>query len=150
QELALRHGPMHPRPHSFGRVRQRLKVDMRGEVDQPWSPQRLSELMPADRLQGIADGALDVAVIDDQRGAAVAHDSPGDLERDRVRAPLEDFADLGGAQRPRQKLVEQRDRIAMNTEMKLVVLVDLDDTLMPAIGAHDDLMDRQRVEELVS
>src|SRR5262249_57250477 len=92
---------------------------------------------PAARRQGCADGALAVAVIDDQRRAAAAHDPPADLERDRVCAPLEDLADLGGAQRARQKLVEQRDRIAMDTEMKLVVLVDLDDALMPAIGAHD-------------
>src|SRR5262249_59989171 len=124
-------------PYALGRVRQGWRGEMGGEVAELWAGRRRGDLRPADRLQGIADGALDVAVIDDQRRAAVAHDPTADLERDRVCAPLEDLADLGGAQRARQKLVEQRDRIAMDTEMKLVVLVDLDDALMPAIGAHD-------------
>ena len=35
------------------------------------------------------------------------------------------------------------------TEAKLVILVDLDNPLVPAIHAHHRLMDRQSIEELV-
>ncbi len=94
QELALRQRPVHARAHAFGRLRQRLEVHMRGEIDQARRQQRIGEFVPADGLQGIADGALAMAVVDDQRGAAGAHHAPADLERDVVGAPFEDRADL--------------------------------------------------------
>ena len=53
------------------------------------------------------------------------------------------------AQVARQQLVEQRDRIALGAELKRLALADLDHTLVPAIGAHHRLVDRQRIEELV-
>ncbi len=77
------------------------------------------------------------------------HHAPADFERDVVGAPFEDVADLRRAQVARQHLVEQRDRIARAAELKRVALADLDHTLVPAIGAHHRLVDRQRIEELV-
>ena len=56
---------------------------------------------------------------------------------------------LRRAQVARQQLVEQRKWIGFGVELKRVVLADLDHTLMPAVGAHHRLMDRQRIEELV-
>ena len=58
-----------------------------------------------------------MAVVDNQRGAAAARDTPADLERDGVGPPLEDLADLGCAQPSWQKLVEQRNRITIDAEM---------------------------------
>ena len=49
-ELALRQRPVHPRAHAFSRLRQRLKIHVRGEVDQARREQRLGELMAADGL----------------------------------------------------------------------------------------------------
>ena len=71
---------------------------MRGEIDAARRRERIGEVMPADGLQGVADGALGMAVIDDQGGAAEAHHAPADLKGDGVGAPLENVADLRCAQ----------------------------------------------------
>ena len=108
---------MYPRAHALGCVCQRLKINMRGEIDQAGRQQRLYELMSCDCLQRVPDCALRVAVVDDQRAAAAPRDPSTDLERDVVGAPFEDVADLGCAQPAWQKLIEQRDRITMDAEM---------------------------------
>src|SRR5262245_30783376 len=108
---------MYPRAHAFACVCQRLKINVCREIDQAGRQQRLGELMTSDGLQRIPDRALCVAIVDDQRGSAAARDASADLERDVVGTPLEDLADLGCAQPPWQKLVEQRDRITIDAEM---------------------------------
>ncbi len=78
--------------HRFGRVHQRLEVDMRGEVDRAGRGERIGIAVAADGLKGVAGGAVFVAVVDDQRRAAVARDAARQLEGRRVVAPFEDLA----------------------------------------------------------
>ena len=104
---------VHARAEAVGGMRQRLEIDMRGEVDLAGLAQRIDEVVAADRLQRVADGALRVAIVDHQRGAALscATRRPSSSAIG-VGAPFEDRADRRVAQCRRQHLVEQRDRIA--------------------------------------
>ena len=115
----------------------------------PGDVQRIDEGVPADRLQGLAGRALDVAVVDDQRRAALAHHALADAEREIVGAPFVDRADRRVAHGRGHELVEQRDHLVGNAEHEIVVAVDLDHALVPAVELLDRLVDRQRVEEFV-
>ena len=61
---------------------QRLEIDMRGQVGGAGMRQRILVLVPAQGLQRVAQRAP-VAVVDDQRSAAVAGDAMGDGLDDR-------------------------------------------------------------------
>ena len=101
QELRLRRPARKPlAPIASTAARQRLEIDMRGEIDVAGRGQRIGIGVLADRLQGVADGAFGMAVVDHQRGAAVAREPPAELQRDGVGAPFEDRAVGRVAQRP--------------------------------------------------
>ena len=52
-------------------------------------------------------------------------------------------------QAPRQRRLEMRQRIAGDADGKFSAGRDLDDTLVPAVGLFDRLVNRQRVDEFV-
>ncbi len=79
--------------HAFGGAGERLKIHMRRQIDAARRRQRADELVPADRLQRVADRAHDVTVVDDQRDAFGPHDPPAQFQRHLIGAPFEDFAD---------------------------------------------------------
>ena len=122
---------------------------MRGEVDVARRLQRIGEGLPADRLQGVADGAFGVAVVDDQRGAvrsarrggrSRARSGPRAIRRSRRSARCAAAAAASGRTAGSDR---GRGRTAA------AVVGDLDHALVPAVDAHHRLMHRQRVEELV-
>ena len=61
---------MDARADVLGRPRQRLEIDMRGDVGLARVLQRIGEGVARDGLQRIAGVAADMAVVDDQRRAA--------------------------------------------------------------------------------
>ena len=74
EEIALRHRAVHARAEIFGRARQRLEIDMGGDVGLAGIFQGIGEAVAGDRLKGVAGVAAQMAVIDDQRRAVlVAH-----------------------------------------------------------------------------
>ena len=137
------------RAHAFGGARERLEIDMGGQIDLAGRLQRIDEGVPADRLQGVAGGALDVAVVDHQRGAALMHQPPAERERQIVGAPFVDRADRRVAHARRHELIEQRDHLVGHPECQIAVVVDLDDALVPAVELLDRLVHRQCVEQFV-
>ena len=74
EEIALRHRAVHAGADILGRARQRLEVDMGGDVGLARVLQGIGEAVAGDRLEGVAGIAAQMAVIDDQRRAVlVAH-----------------------------------------------------------------------------
>ena len=139
----------HPRAHAFGGERKRLEIDMGGQIDLAGRLQRIDEGVAADRLQGVAGRALDVAVVDHQRGAALMHQPPAERERQIVGAPFVDRADRRVAHARRHELVEQRDHLVGDPERQIAIGIDLDHALVPAVELLDRLVHRQRVEQFV-
>ena len=88
QEQRLRNRAEDFRAHRLGPARQRLKVDMRGEVDRAGAGERVGVSVARDRLQRVTDGAFAVAVIDHQCGTAVAGDTPAEIQSHVFRAPF--------------------------------------------------------------
>ena len=80
----------------------------------------------ADRLQRVAGGAFGMAVVDHQRGAAVARDRRPSSSA-TLSARHSKIAPIGRlAHRRRQQLVELRDRIGRDREGEIAVGIDLD------------------------
>src|SRR5262245_9845521 len=86
-------GPKTRAPALSG-LRQRLKIDMRGEVDAAWRLQRVGVGMLADRLERVAGRAFGMTVVDHQRSAQRVCQPPADLKRNRIGAPFEYCTDL--------------------------------------------------------
>src|SRR5262245_56271035 len=118
QERGLLEWAENARPHALSGLRQRLKIDMRGEVDAAWRLQRVGVGMLADRLERVAGRAFGMTVVDHQRSAQRVCQPPANLERNSIGAPFEHCADLRIAQRLRQHLLEQRDWIARVAELQ--------------------------------
>ncbi len=133
---------------TFRALRQRLKVDMRGEIGLARRPQRVGIGVPGDRLQCIAQAVFDVTVVEDQRRAVAAR-APAEFERDPVGAPFEDRAFGRLPQAARQAGLEVKQRLARQAEAQIALGADLDDALVPAVGLLDRLMHRQRIDEFV-
>ncbi len=152
EECGLLDRAVGARAHALDRKRESGEVHMRGEIDLTGRRQRAGEGVRADRLQRVADGALDVAVVDDERCAArlaVRHDAAAELEREAVAAPFVDRADRRIAHRLRQELLEQRQGIVADAEGEVAIDVELDRAFVPAVELLHRLMHRQRVEEFV-
>ena len=67
-------GPCTRAPTILGGARQRLEIDMGGDVGLARRLQRIGEAVAGDRLEGVAGIAAQMAVVDDQRRAVlVAH-----------------------------------------------------------------------------
>ena len=74
---------------------------------------------------------------------------PAELERNTVGAPFVDRAFGGMTQGARHRRFEERQRIGCRTDEKIAVRRDIDDTLMPAAGLFDRLVNWQRIDEFV-
>ena len=149
EKFGLRDRSGHARAHAFGGERKGLEIDMGGQIDLARRLQRIDEGVAADRLQGVAGRALDVAVIDHQRRAALMHQPAAERQRQIVGAPFVDRADRRVPHAGRHELIEQRDQIVGDAERELAVRVDLDHALVPAVELLDRLVHRQCVEQLV-
>ena len=88
---------------------ERREVHMRGEVGAARHRERARIAMGSHGLEGVAGGALRVAVVDDERDAVLAQPR-GEVGRKAVRAPLEHRADRRLRHRRRQMALETRDR----------------------------------------
>src|SRR5690348_4442678 len=97
------------------RTRERLEINVPGQVGRSWIGQRIGEDVGANSLQGLADLACDVPEVNHQRGAANTRHPPADLESHLVGAPLEYRADRRLSHLPRQCRLEVRDRFGGET-----------------------------------
>ena len=140
---------MNARADIFRRARQRLEIDMGGDVGLAGILQGIGKAVAGDRLEGVAGVAAQMAVIDDQRRAVLVAHPRGDLHHFVVRPPFEHGADRGRAHQRRQQHLEARHRIVRGCEYQLAIGVEVDDALVPAGLAFDHLMDRQHVEIFV-
>ena len=74
EEIALRHRAVDARAEILGGARQRLEIDMGGDVGLAGIFQGIGEAVAGDGLKGIAGVAAQMAVVDDQRRAVlIAH-----------------------------------------------------------------------------
>ena len=74
EEVALRHRPVDAGADVFGGARERLEVDMGGDVGLARRLQGIGEAVAGDRLKGVAGVAAHMAIVDDERRAVlVAH-----------------------------------------------------------------------------
>ena len=139
---------MNARAHAFRALRQRLEIDVGGQVGVAWRAQRIGKGVTGDRLQRVAQSEMGVTVVDDQSGSVRTH-TPAELERNTVGAPFVDRAFGGMTQGARHRRFEERQRIGCRTDEKIAVRRDIDDTLMPAAGLFDRLVNWQRIDEFV-
>ena len=85
QEGALLDRPVDAGVGGRRRARERGEIDMGGEVGLARLGQRIDELMRLDRLQGLAEGGADIAVINHQRRAVLGDDARGDPGHQALR-----------------------------------------------------------------
>ena len=149
QKFALRHRAVHAGAEILGGARQRLKIDMGGDVGLTGIFQGIGEAVAGDGLKGIAGVAAQMAVVDDQRRAALIANAGRDLHDLGIGPPLEHGADRRGAHQRRQQHFEARRWLSGGAEHQLAVAVDFDHALVPAGLALHHLMDRQHVEIFV-
>ena len=140
---------MNPRAQIFRSARERLKIDVRGDVGLAGSFQRIGIAVAGDSLECLAGVAAQMTIVDDQRRAVlIAH--PGrDLHDLGVGPPLEHGADGCGAHQRRQQHLEAGDRLGRGSEYQLAAVVEIDDALVPAGMPPHRLVDRQHVEIFV-
>src|SRR6516225_9594636 len=140
---------MHMRTHALGCLGERLKIDMCGQIHQTRCHQRIGEVMAADGLQGIAEAAPGMAIVENQRNTARFDNTPPDLEGNLVGPPFEYLSDFCVPYLSWEKVVEERYGVAIDAEAQLSVVAHLDDAFMPSVRAHHRLVDWQRVNEFV-
>ena len=149
QERGLRDGAVDARAGVARRIGDGGEIDMGGEIGRANLRQGIAEAVRLHRLQRVAHGAGDRAIIDEQGGdARLCHArADGAGQRQGSRAYFGDLARLralvrrlqqaelwpGRQQRPGQRIVRE-----------------IDAALAPALLGHLELMDRQGVQELVA
>src|SRR5215212_11068307 len=106
---------------------------MRGEVNLARSGERVGKGVAADGLQRISGRTFEVAVIDHQSGAVAAHDTAGEAEPKRFRAPFINCADRSGPHSWLNQRVEMWDRVRRKPEDQLVIRRETNNALMPAV-----------------
>ncbi len=79
---------MNARADVFGRARQRLEIDMGGDVGLARILQGIGKAVAGDRLEGIAGVAAQMAVIDDQRRAVLVAARAWRSSSSRYRAAI--------------------------------------------------------------
>ncbi len=126
---------------------EQFEIDMGGDVGLAGVLEHVDLLVRLQGLQGGARGQLLVAIVDDQRRAALFLQAPGNLghHRDRRRAGLDRRALRAGAPAGRDDVIHP---LLARLEGELVALQP-DHAFEPAVGGTHQLVDRQRVEELV-
>src|SRR5437879_3235177 len=75
QEFALRGRTANLRPGAMGRISKGLEIHVSGEVSAPRCLQHGMIAMLPNCLQRLPAGALGMAIVDDQRGAAVGDET---------------------------------------------------------------------------
>src|SRR6185295_7699998 len=70
----------HPRAHAFGGNRERLEIDVGGQVYVARGRERIDEGVAANRLQSVTGRALGVAVVDDEGRTALVDQPPAQRE----------------------------------------------------------------------
>ena len=142
-------GPCTRAPTILGGARQRLEVDMGGDVGLARRFQGIGEAVAGDRLEGVAGIAAQMAVVDDERRAVLVAHALGELHDLGIRPPFEHGAD-GAARTSGGSSTSKRGvGSAAAPNMQLAVRVDLDHALVPAGLALHHLVDRQHVEIFV-
>ena len=141
-------GPCTRAPTSSA-ARQRLEVDISGDVGPARRFQGIGEGVACDGLKGVAGIAAQMAVIDDQRRAILVAHARGELHDLGIGPPFEHRADGSCTHQGRQQHVEARRRVGGRAELELAIGVDLDHTLAPAVLALHHLVDWQHVEIFV-
>ena len=140
---------MRVEPVRAGARRERREIDMRGEVGLAGAVQHVHMVMRLDRLQRVADAGSQMAVVDEQAGAAMAGDPRGDRlhQRGPCRRDLDDRAVgcRGGIGRQQGRI----GRADACHEMQPPAVVEPDRALQPSASDLDELADRDRVEQLV-
>jgi len=126
-------------------ARQRLEIDMRGKIGLSGGGERVHWRMGFQRLQRIAERAP-VAVVEDQRAAAVGSDAAGDLAHDRRRGGADLHQTILGHVVAPGKLGRHIGRAEAKGER---AAVEAHQTLAPCPAGSDKLADRKRVEKLV-
>ena len=81
------------RPARCAQVATAGEIDLRGQIGLARILQRVGERVAAHGLQGVAERAFGMAVVDDQRRAAMPRDAPRQQRHRPVVAPFEDRAD---------------------------------------------------------
>ncbi len=105
-------------------------------------------LVRSHRLQRVAECRLDVAVIDDEPRAAGRRDPPRDFLHRSGISPLQHRTGRRGPQARRQ-LVFERQQHGIEPKDELAVRLQTDAALVPAALGLQELIDRQRIDELV-
>ncbi len=113
---------MDARAEILRRARQRLEIDMGGDVGLARILQGVGEAVAGDGLKGVAGIAAQVAIVDDQRGAVLIADAGGELHDLGVGPPLEHRADRRGADQRRQQQFKARHRLGRDAEHQLAAL----------------------------
>ena len=103
EKFALRHRAVDARAEILGGARQRLEIDMGGDVGLSGILQGIGKAVAGDRLKGVAGIAAQMAVIDDQRRAVLIANPARDLHDLGVGSPFEHRARRRGAHQRRQQ-----------------------------------------------
>ena len=150
EQRVLGDGTVHRGPGLAGGPRQRAEIDMGGQIGGTGIDQHAVLQVAADGLQAVAAAAAIVAVVDDQRGAAMLCDAAADRgrQRDAGRTGLDDHA-LARRLRRRGRHGQGSARRAQREDEAVAAAVDIDDTFEPAAALELELMNRQGVEQLV-
>ena len=144
QEIALAD---RPEGRHAGGLGEGGEIDMRAEVGFAGPVEKVRAAMTAHGLQRGAEAAVIVAIVDDQRPAAVAAQARADRGGDGT-ARFGDFG-LGAGRRVRQQAREGRDAGRQCKAQRLAVGCQADHALGPAARRLVELAHRQGIEELV-
>ena len=103
QKLRLIDGSEAGNAHGLDRSYQCLEIHVCSEVEIASICQRVGESVLADGLQGLAEAAFDMAIVDDERRASTVGDAAAQLYRLIVASPFKDCAGARRAQSGRQQ-----------------------------------------------
>ncbi len=141
EEHALRHGSPSARAGGLGRGGEIGEIDVRGEIGRAGLGQDVVPAVAPHRLQGVAAGAGPIAVIDEERGAALARKTRRQVARQgpRRRPRLAHRAGFRVAQRLGGGRIGKGQR----------AIGKCDDALAPVVSAAHELADRERVQKFI-
>ncbi len=148
EESTLRDRPVNARADRFCALRQRLEIDVGGQIGSARGAQRIGESMSNDRLQCFPQATAGMAIVDDQ-SCTLRPQASTELERHDIGTPFVDRTVRSLPQATRQRGVKERQRIGRGADDKVAVGRDIDDALVPAVRLFDGLMNWQRIDELV-
>ncbi len=148
QERGLRDSAMDARAGLARRAGNGGEIDMGGEVGSTHFRQGIAEFMRLHGLQRIAGCAGGRSVVDEQGRDALLRDPRANRAGER-QGSRTDFRDLARL-RPFVGRLQQTDlRPRWQQRPGQCVVQQIDSALAPALLRHLELMDRQRIQELV-